>query len=315
MRKVAAPQATPGAAAGQRVGVGGYDKDTTATLAQAATWYATRLAWPIVPLHWVDNAGRCSCGNPSCRSAGKHPILADWPRRATRDPATIAAWWQRWPLANVGVALGSGHVVLDVDPRHGGDEALADLEAAHEPLPPTPTVLTGGGGTHYHFVAPPDVPTVTLAPGLELKAAGAQVVLPPSRSAAGLYRWDAGAHIADLPLAPLPDWLLTLAHQARHRSGRLGELPAAVRQGERNVLLFRYAAAFRRYGLTEDELTAVLAVLNASRCQPPLDERELRGIARSAARYPAGDLPTGRNRRRSGRMPSIRIENGRVVAR
>ncbi|WP_051914004.1 primase C-terminal domain-containing protein [Thermorudis peleae] len=187
-----------------------------------------------------------------------------------------------------------------------GDEALADLEATHEPLPPTPTGLTGGGGAHYHFIAPPDVPTVTLAPGLELKAAGAQVVLPPSRSAAGRYFWDTGAHIADLPLAPLPDWLLPLAHQARRHPGQSSkELPPTIGEGERNRWLTSLAGTLRRRGCTEPEILACLRILNASRCRPPLDERELAKIARSVARYaPARppDAPVPRSRRRIIRL-------------
>lgn len=278
-------------------------------LGRSALWYANMLRWPIVPLCWVNDAGHCSCGDPACRAAGKHPLIADWPRRATNDPATLARWWQKWPLANLGVALGDGHVVLDVDPRHGGDEALANLEATHEPLPPTPTVLTGGGGTHYHFAAPPDTPTVTLAPGLELKAAGAQVVLPPSRSAAGFYQWDAGAHIADLPLAPLPGWLLGLAHQVRRSPGqRSTELPPVITEGARNRWLASLAGTLRRRGCTESEILACLRVLNASRCQPPLDERELAKIARSIARYAPAcppDAPAPRSRRRVIRLGVI----------
>ncbi len=253
-------------------------------LARAAAWYAQR-GWPVVPLHWVDDAGQCSCGDPACRSAGKHPLLADWPRRATSDPTTIAAWWRKWPQANVGVALGGGHVVLDVDPRNGGDDGLADLERRYGPLPATPIALTGGRGVHYHFAAPPGTPTVTLAPGLELKATGAQVVLPPSRSAAGWYRWDAAAHVADLPLAPLPDWLLALTRPVPRRPGQSRELPPTIREGARNTWLTSLAGSLRRRGCTEEEILACLRVLNASRCQPPLDERELAAVARSVARY------------------------------
>lgn len=276
------PGGAPGAAAQQRV-VGDLHEDTTAP--QAAVWYATQLGWAIVPLHWVDARGRCSCGAPACRSAGKHPLLSDWPRRASADPAAIDAWWRRWPTANVGVALGNGHAVLDIDPRHGGDDALAELEHQYGALPATPVVLTGGQGVHFHFEAPPGTPTVTIMPGLELKAVGAQVVLPPSRSAAGLYRWDAGAHVADLPLAPLPRWLLALAQQARRRASRPGELPPMIPHGQRNSWLTSLGGTLRRRGCGEEEIFACLQILNRSRCRPPLDDAEVRRIARSVARY------------------------------
>jgi bifunctional DNA primase/polymerase-like protein len=43
-------------------------------------------------------------------------------------------------------------VVLDIDPTHGGDQALADFEAGRrEPLSPTLTVVTGNGGKHWDY--------------------------------------------------------------------------------------------------------------------------------------------------------------------
>ncbi|WP_168218722.1 hypothetical protein [Limnoglobus roseus] len=41
-------------------------------LLAAALAYATRLAWPVIPLHAVRD-GACTCGNAArVRSAGKH---------------------------------------------------------------------------------------------------------------------------------------------------------------------------------------------------------------------------------------------------
>jgi hypothetical protein len=86
----------------------------------AALDYATR-GWPVVPLHTLDEAGRCSCQKPKC-SVGKHPRTENGHHDATTDKGIIEAWWQKWPDANVGLRTGeaSGTVVLDVDPRNGG---------------------------------------------------------------------------------------------------------------------------------------------------------------------------------------------------
>src|SRR5207247_1037904 len=74
--------------------------------------------------------GHCTCGWQDCGSPGKHPRTPNGVYDATTDPAVIIRWWGRWPNANVGVATGaaSGVIVLDVDPRHGGDDSLVDLE-------------------------------------------------------------------------------------------------------------------------------------------------------------------------------------------
>ena len=43
-------------------------------LLKAALAYAER-GWRVLPLHTVDEVGRCSCGNHKCKSAGKHPRI------------------------------------------------------------------------------------------------------------------------------------------------------------------------------------------------------------------------------------------------
>ena len=132
--------------------------------------------------------GACSCRKASaCKTPGKHPRLQNWQNFATIDADLLAGWWSVWSSANVGILTGrrSNLVVLDVDPRHGGDRALQELIGAHEPLPDTPVVFTGGGGWHYYFACPPGdepIKSVTLAEGLELKADGTFVVAPPSKT-------------------------------------------------------------------------------------------------------------------------------------
>jgi hypothetical protein len=153
-------------------------------LLQAALDYAAR-GWHVLPLHDVT-AGRCSCvDGDGCKTPGKHPRVLKWPERAACDVGTISGWWQRWPAANVGILTGerSGLVVLDVDPRHGGDDALYELEREHGPLPVTVEATTGGGGRHIYFKHPGGkLRSFELAPGLELKADGSFVVAPPSRT-------------------------------------------------------------------------------------------------------------------------------------
>jgi hypothetical protein len=162
------------------------DETAAGSLLAAALDYAAR-GWYVLPLHDVT-AGNCSCARRErCKTPGKHPRLDKWPERASVDPELIAGWWSGWPSANVGILTGrrSNLVVLDVDPRHGGDQALQELIAEHEPLPHTVVARTGGGGCHYYFACPPGdgpVKSVTLANGLELKADGTFVVAPPSRT-------------------------------------------------------------------------------------------------------------------------------------
>lgn len=188
------------------------------------------LGWSIVPVHGVVG-DRCDCGNPDCPSLGKHPHVS-WTDALTEAarPDEIEDWWQRWPDANVGVVTGwvSAIVVVDVDPRHGGNETLAVLEADHEPLPETVASATGGGGRHLYFAHPPHlVPTRPLAAGVDLRGEGGIVVAPPSRHASGLhYEWLQNHGPTERLLSPLPPWLDRLAVRPRPTLG--SQAPAEI---------------------------------------------------------------------------------------
>ena len=129
-----------------------------------------------------------------CRAQGKEPLTKHGLKEASKDAATVLAWWKRWPRANVGIATGaaSGIVVLDVDARAGGRESLAILEDEQGRLPETRTVLTGGGGQHLYFRDQGGLRNSAgrLGAGLDLRADGGYVVAPPSNHTNGnKYRW------------------------------------------------------------------------------------------------------------------------------
>ena len=103
------------------------DLDAGALMVDAALSYAHR-GWLVLPIHSVDT-GRCTCGRADCASPAKHPLTRRGLKDASADPQVIERWWRRWPRANVAVRTGqeSGLLVLDFDPRNGGDESLAAL--------------------------------------------------------------------------------------------------------------------------------------------------------------------------------------------
>jgi hypothetical protein len=163
-----------------------------------------RFGWRVFPLHAPTGAG-CSCGKSDCTSVGKHPRTTRGVHDATTDDARIAAWWRQWPDASIGIATGNGLAVLDVDPRHGGDDSLRNLEDEHGEIS-TLTARTGGGGLHLYLVG--ELPgRGGFLPGLDLKSTGGYVVAPPSLHASGnRYEWIA---TEDMPTAPqpVPHWL------------------------------------------------------------------------------------------------------------
>jgi hypothetical protein len=106
------------------------------------------LGFATFPVHSILN-GNCTCERPQCLAAAKHPRTPRGFKDATTSQQQIAGW--DWSAANVGIRTGSGLLVVDVDPRHGGDETLWELEKRHGQLPEGPRSQTGGGGTHLFF--------------------------------------------------------------------------------------------------------------------------------------------------------------------
>jgi hypothetical protein len=197
---------------------------TADALKTAAHAYARR-GWRVVPVHYVNDTGVCSCrGGSACEHAGKHPCVGnDWQKKASKAGPDIEDWWNARPRANVGIVTGadSGLFVLDVDPDDGGFETLAALEREHGPLPYTRTIRTGSGGRHYYWLWPGFVVSNSvkkLGPGLDIRGNNGQVVAPPSRSGKGDYTLE-----VDAPLADAPDWLLDVLRPV--------ERPAAVTNG------------------------------------------------------------------------------------
>src|SRR5208283_6020579 len=117
-------------------------------------------------------------------------------------PGEVTAWFRRWPNANIGIVTGkiSGLAVVDIDPRHGGSEALAALEDECAPLPSTVEVRTGGGGRHLYFASSGESlrSRVALTPGVDLRAECGLVVAPPSIHA---YAWIEGGATTRPPSA------------------------------------------------------------------------------------------------------------------
>lgn len=209
------------------------------------------------------------------KPGAKEPLTPNGFKDATTDVATIRAWWDRWPNANVGGTLIGDEVVLDFD----DETALAGLD-----LPPTMTAITARG-LHMWYRAR-GVSKAKLTARVDRLVAGkGYVVFPPSIHPGGaVYRWS-----EDSPdeLAPLPAW--AMGEPSRQR-GATEDVPTWS-EGGRNDGLTRLVGAMRRAGLTLNEARDAALRANSERCAPPLPEREVLTIIRSAAnweRWPIG---------------------------
>lgn len=218
----------------------------------------------------------------------------------------IGRWWRQWPSANIGIRTGrdSGLVVVDIDPGHGGTDAIVDLERAHGPLGGW-RIRTGSGGEHRWFAHPGATVRNSagrLGDGIDVRGDGGYVIAPPSTHiSGGDYRWvDARGR-----LPQLPDWLaerLIEPPKVRHAPPVARQLPDAsawaraaqimeadmVRRapnGQRNATLNRSAFSLGQiagaglldgYSVTE---SLVDAAVNAG-----LGEREARRTIASGLR-------------------------------
>lgn len=278
---------------------------TTSTLLEAALEYAA-MGWHVIPLHTPRPANRCSCNDRTCTNQGKHPRTRNGLKDATTDAATIESWWGMWPDANVGIVCGpSGLVAIDVDPRHGGDEDWRDIKEKYgKDIQQTVSAHTGGGGEHYIYLAPGQMPisnvsnsdkyTGPLGRGIDVRSAGGYIVAPPSLHASGnYYEWYEGEAPGERSPQRLPLALAELLSQpARDNEYRepvsVSKILEGVEEGGRDWTLFQMASKLRyadvpidwAYRLVEDAAAA---------CTPPFPRIQARKKVESAYnRYSAG---------------------------
>ncbi len=217
---------------------------------------------------------------------------------------------------NLGLATGrqSGVVVLDVDPRHGGDESIAKLAELHGPLPPTRRHKTPSGGYHLLFgweLGRPvgnRLPALSGASGIDVRGEGGLIVAPPSRHLKGVYQVDDSS---PTELARLPEWLLEgvavepaeltphdradrwAVAALRNECRAIKEAP----QGNRNETLFtaswKIGEIIAGGGLDQEKATHELssAGLHAGLDEPEVDDVVARGLDYGAERPRVADPP------------------------
>jgi hypothetical protein len=228
------------------------------------------MGWPVFPT------------NPD-----KTPATAHGFQDASTDEKVVTKLWAG--RKNLGVALATGHgiAVLDVDPRNGGEDSFDKLMAARQ-LPPCPISLTGGGGRHYFLAVPPNTPSKKPLPGIDWKATGGYVVLPPSPHPSGkAYAWEESSRPDEVPIPPCPEWLLLAMNPPS--KGPAKPLPEVVPEGQRHEAMISLAGSMRHRGASGEAIRAALEAENASgRFVPPADKDEIARIAADYAKKEAG---------------------------
>lgn len=261
-------------------------------LGQAAVWYCEH-GFAVVPL----------------KERSKQPAtihgLNDW----FDDPASAREVWRKFPDYNIGIVCGApshGLLVLDFDIDKDKDKdgyaTLRAWEKAQGDLPETSVAITGSGGMHYLYRTDRNSikPSANAELGVDVRCDGSYIVAPPSIHPNGnRYEWQ--DHPDDTPIAtasgPVYDFLDHIQRnggvdETRKDNGKF-RLPESIKHGERDKTLFRYAAHLRAIGRSDAEILNTVMGANFTRCDPPMDSKDVQRIVKSACKYERGSDESG----------------------
>lgn len=209
--------------------------------------------------------------------------------RVTKEMVT--KWAEQYPDCNWAVVCGkiSNLCVVDID----GVEGVKSIREHHPELEKIPTLCQKTpNGIHMFFSHPGNpVKSFPILTKVDVKGDGGYVVLPPSKTINGEYKFATKSKIASCP-----GWVA--------RGERTGEImqndnpisgearPAWVSNllaggspsGRRNADAARLVGYFWNRNVGKDIIEQVISPW-AERCQPPLEIRELRSVIRSVCSY------------------------------
>ena len=227
---------------------------------------------------------------------GKKPITRNGCNDATTDAAQVKAWWQQYPEANIGIATGkrSGGIVvidLDIDEDKGidGYHSLQDWERENGSFPDSWLAITGRGGYHMYFHTDIEVRNrAGIIDGIDVRGDGGYVVAPPSIHSNGRrYEWEYAPE--DIEIAEADGTVKYFLQLGTEQYKSSFSMPAVIRAGERNSMLFRFACMMQSKGASDEAVYAATMKENESACNPPLPEKEVSVIVKSVTeRYKKG---------------------------
>ncbi len=148
--------------------------------------------------------------NPQSGCRGECGELGHGVYDATDDLARVADWWANsYRGANIGGRIPDPVMVVDIDPRNGGQVSWEALIRRNGPFPESMMTISGrgDGGVHRFLRRPPGRLTqARLGPGIDIKTSNGYVVM------AGSLHPDTGRpYVAvDGPIVAPPEWFVEL---------------------------------------------------------------------------------------------------------
>lgn len=228
---------------------------------------------------------------------GKNPLTAHGFKDASKDPAVVKAWWQKYPQANIGIATGqvSGGLCvidMDIDESKGLDgwKSLRDWQDSHGTISPSWLSKTGRGGYHYYFLSDEPVKNrAGLIPGVDIRGDGGYIVAPPSIHPNGNpYEWTEKCHPEIMPLHHIDNNIRFLLNKSANGTNLKYLAPTRIPEGERNHTLFKLACSLQAKGLSDQAIHAAVTNENIAKCFPPLSDKEISAIVKSVQKYEKG---------------------------
>lgn len=233
---------------------------------------------------------------PITPGAKAPPLVVGWQLCATSDEGKVREWWAAWPDANIGVHC-DGLIVLDIDPKKGGNDGLTALDIEHG-VPATYEVTTPSGGSHLYYRSDTPVPNGvnTFDAGIDIRSTGGYVLAPGSDVQGKPYVLRSGT------MVEAPDWLKQWKPKpkverdpdakaptdvnpalAEQRAIEWLKAQPPVNEGERNHKGYAAATKLRDFGCTQDEALELL--VHEWRCDPALPLAEIQHVVNSAFKY------------------------------
>lgn len=231
----------------------------------------------------------------------KAPYREGW-NRWFQEPQTEQELREEFSNGGYGLALlmwpASPYVCLDFDGPHA-DEAW---QSTGIELPDTTKNTTPSAGRHRIFRMPAgEAPEIKRQVRLVKAQCGCEKDGKPKPCGVDLlvrgyavgpptpgYREDPDHPLEDA--VPLPLEIIELAkkHQEKKQLVPSSNAGGKIPQGERNSTLVSRAGTMRACGMSVESIRAALHAENKRQCEPPLDDREIENIIKSAAEWPKG---------------------------
>lgn len=163
---------------------------------------------------------------------------------ATDDVGVVTGWWSgAYRGCNIGARVPESMLMIDIDPRHRGDQSWADLTDRYGLFPDSLKTNSGrgDGGCHLYVRRPPGRLTAQrLGPGIDLKTSTGYAVMAPS------IHPDSGMPytLVDGPVPNPPTWFVELVTENRLERKQTGFRVAHRRPASRFVASRSVADAY-----------------------------------------------------------------------